>query len=488
MRAGAAAWRRLAALVVAAAISGCAGVYNRATNEPITAATPELAPQPDVMREHSIVLAFSGGGVRASAFAYGVLTALQDVRTPRGDLLDDVVRIHSVSGGSLTAAYYGLYGREGLARFPGEVLHPGLEARIRQSMLDPGNLVRLFNGGLNAREEFGDVLDERVFRGATFADLDARAGEPEILIHATDLYHRTAFPFIPGFFSMLCSDLSHYKVADAVAASMAVPLVFSPVVVRSFPDACRPLPREYDGFVSPRQDAPRGLRALSQAAAAYRRSDRPVYVRLADGGLTDNFGVSTLVDARAGFGTPHAPLTAREAVVVRRLLVVVVDASRPPVGTWLESEGALGGLETALAAADAAVDSASRQAVDAAARMVREWEKSVIAFRCGLDPAEARRLGAPEIWQCWDVKFDLAHAGVESLAPATRQRLAAIPTRLALPREDIEDAIEAGREAIFALEEVRTYADERARDPGEVSRGARAAHEPWSTGDNRAPR
>lgn len=488
MRACAGPLCRLAALLAVVAISGCASVYNRATNEPITAATPELAPQPDVMREHSIVLAFSGGGLRASAFAFGVLTALEGTKMPRGDLLDDVVRIHSVSGGSLTAAYYGLYGREGLARFPGEVLHPGLEGRIRQSMLDPANLVRLFNGGLNARQEFGDVLDEQVFHGATFADLDARAAGPEILIHATDLYHRTAFPFIPGFFSMLCSDLSRYGVADAVAASMAVPLVFAPVVVRSFPDACRPLPREYDGFVNPRHDAPRGLRALSQAAAAYRRSDRPIYVRLADGGLTDNFGVSTLVDARAGFGTPHAPLTAREAVVVRRLLVVVVDASRPPVGTWLESEGALGGLETALAASDAAVDSASRQAVDAAARMVREWEKSVIAFRCGLDPTEARRLGAPESWQCGDVKFDLAHAGVEVLAPATRQRLAAIPTRLALPREDIEDAIEAGREAAFALEALRTYADERSRSQGEVIGSAREAREPLPVQGNRAPR
>jgi hypothetical protein len=38
------------------------------------------------MRENSIVLSFSGGGLRAAAFAHGVLTALESVKTADGDL------------------------------------------------------------------------------------------------------------------------------------------------------------------------------------------------------------------------------------------------------------------------------------------------------------------------------------------------------------------------------------------------------------------
>ena len=44
-------------------------------------------------------------------------------------------------------------------------------------------------------------------------------------------------------FSLLCSDLRSYRVADAVAASMAVPMIFTPIVLRTWPDHCRePIP------------------------------------------------------------------------------------------------------------------------------------------------------------------------------------------------------------------------------------------------------
>ena len=454
---------RLLALVGAAVLSSCATeVYERPTNEPLSEATPaSIGLRPDIMREYSIALAFSGGGLRAAAFAYGVLTALQDLKTPQGDLLDDVAQINSVSGGSLTAAYYGLYGREGLERFHSEVLVPGLQSRLRQSLLNPGNVLRLFGGGLNGRKEFGDLLDERVFHGATFAELYARHG-PEIRIHATDIYHRTGFPFLPATFLLLCSDLYRYSIADAVAASMAVPLVFTPVVVRSFPEACRPVPRELQGFVAPKPDAPRSIKALASAAAEYRDPTRPIFIRLADGGLTDNFGVSSFVNARAAFATPYAPLSAHEAVTVRRLLFIVVDASRPPSGDWIFTETSLSGIDAALAATDAAIDSAARQAVDALGHMLRDWEQSLITYRCGLSPAELEALGGPADWHCADVKFLLAQAGVDALPAPLRERIEAIPTRLSLPRDDIEAAIEAGRTVARSLPELRAYAEERA--------------------------
>jgi NTE family protein len=61
-----------------------------------------------------LLLAFSGGGTRAAALSYGVLRELRDTRVVvRGQetrLLDEVDVITSVSGGSFTSAYYGLFG------------------------------------------------------------------------------------------------------------------------------------------------------------------------------------------------------------------------------------------------------------------------------------------------------------------------------------------------------------------------------------------
>ena len=120
------ALRVFASLIIAATMTGCAtAVFNKASNAPWKpGVAADTAFGGDVMRENSIVLAFSGGGLRAAAFTHGTLTALQGMKTPEGDLLDDVAIISSVSGSSLTSAYYGLYGREGLGRFRDEVLLP----------------------------------------------------------------------------------------------------------------------------------------------------------------------------------------------------------------------------------------------------------------------------------------------------------------------------------------------------------------------------
>jgi len=139
-------WGAFCLASLAAIVGGCAtAVFNRATNEPLSAATPPNMGAPrDYMRENSIVLSLSGGGLRAAAFSHGVLSALASVKTGDGDLLDDVALISSVSGSSLTAAHYGLYGRDGLARFRNEVLLPGFEGGMRLSLANPANWMRMW--------------------------------------------------------------------------------------------------------------------------------------------------------------------------------------------------------------------------------------------------------------------------------------------------------------------------------------------------------
>ena len=450
----------IVASLAAAMLGGCAAtVHNSAGNSPWTPGTPvDMGAPADVMRENSIVMTFSGGGLRAAAFTHGVLLALEGVKTPQGDLLDDVALIGSVSGSSLTSAYYGLYGRDGLRRFREEVLLPGFESGLRLSLFLPANLVRIMNGGLNAREDFGDVLDRKVFHGATFADL-YRRGRPSIRIHATDLYHRVPFPFFPPVFAALCSDLSHYPVADAVAASMAVPMVFAPIIVRSYPGTCPPLPREVESLHR-KADSSRSLDAISRAIASY-RDGHVRYIKLADGGLTDNFGVSLITTSRAIYDTPYAPMTARDAVRVHRLLIVVVDASRGPNGDWIDREEGPVGLELALSATDAAVDSAARLAVDAFEAMVQDWQRSVIEFRCGLPRAEVDRLGGPSEWNCRDVRFTVARLAVHDLASPARERIESIPTRLTLTVEQIDATIDGARAGMLALPQLRAYLRER---------------------------
>ena len=60
-----------------------------------------------------IIVTFSGGGTRAAALSYGVLEYFRETKIKvNGELrrlIDEIDVISSVSGGSFTAAYYGLF-------------------------------------------------------------------------------------------------------------------------------------------------------------------------------------------------------------------------------------------------------------------------------------------------------------------------------------------------------------------------------------------
>lgn len=452
----------LAALLGCVLLGGCATQTRSVpTNSPIISATPhQMGMRSDFVRENAIVLSLSGGGLRAAAFSLGVLNALRETKTNEGDLLDDVAIINSVSGSALTAAYFGLYGRDGLDAFEESVLTHGFESDLKVSFRNPANIFRLLGGGLNTSTDFAALLDRSSFGGATFGDLYQRTG-PDIRIHATDLYHRIAFPFMPQAFSLLCSDISQYRIADAVAASMAVPLFFSPVVVRTYPQACSDIPKEFEHFIAPPATAPKGVKAIGNAVAAYKDKHQARYLRLVDGGLIDNFGVSTLVNARAGFGSPYAPLSTHEALTVRRLLFIVVDATSVQHSDWIFESNELDGIDVMIAASDAAVDSSARQASDLLEKMIHEWQESVITFRCGLTTSEVDHLGGPEDWNCRDVKFSVAHISINELPEAQRRELASIPTRLSLTKAEIQSAINAASSATRNLPEVQLFLGSR---------------------------
>jgi NTE family protein len=444
-------------------LGGCAtSVFNTSTNLPMTSDTPPGMGAPaDIGGENAILLSFSGGGLRAAAFAHGVLKALAEIKTPTGDLLDDLTYVSSVSGGSLTAAYYGLYGREGLATFRENVLLRDYESNMYLSVFQPMNMLRLLGGGLNNRQNFGDTLNRDVFRGATFADI-YRHPKPDIRIHATDLYNGIAFPFIPRVFSGLCSDIRSYSVADAVAASMALPLVFAPVVLRTYPDHCfEPLPPML-GLVREEPDSSRQLKAVESAMASYRDSNRVRYIKLVDGGISDNFGLSTMIISRAILDAPYAPMTKRDAVRIRRLLFIVVDASRRPHGEWASRMEGPGGVDLALRAIDAATDISARYSADSFSRMVSDWQDSVIQFRCRLAPSEVALLrGSAAQWDCADVKFSLTFLTIDHLEPEFRRQIEAIDTRLTLPSAQIDATIEGARQGTLALQRLREYVQDR---------------------------
>ncbi len=336
-------WRlaaTVACLGTALALTACAGFGLR--NAPINSALTDeavAAPQGAVgavplqeSAETAIGLSFSGGGTRASAFAFGVLQELgrTDARTAsRSSLIDQVSLVSGVSGGSVTAAYFALHGRETLGNFRQKFLVQDAESSLSTSV-NVTNLVLLAKGGVNDRTGLPTWLDENLFHGATFNDV-LRPGRPQLWINASDIFNRTTFIYNPVNFGALCSDLRRYPLSEAVAASAAVPFIFAPIVIENYADRCTFTPPDWV-YSADRPGAPSILRASAAAIQRYRERSDVKFVKLLDGGMTDNLGLSGFVLELAAATKPYQPLTPRQVVNLKRFLFVVVDAGRPPGG------------------------------------------------------------------------------------------------------------------------------------------------------------
>src|SRR5205085_5850371 len=175
----------------------------------------------------------------------------------------------------------------------------------------------------------------------------------------------------------MCSDLNSYPIADAVAASAAVPVVFAPVVIQTYAGQCpHPLP---DWIERARRDTAASpmLKSFANAIARYHDGSMP-YIKLLDGGLVDNFGLSGFTIARLSSTTPYGPLTPRQAVKLRRVLTLVVDAGRGPSGNWTQTIEGPSGPELVVAAADTAIDASVRASYTAFNGTMSAWQNAVV--------------------------------------------------------------------------------------------------------------
>ncbi|MCW8928625.1 MAG: patatin-like phospholipase family protein [Gammaproteobacteria bacterium] len=320
-------------------ISGCSSI-GKIENEPLTQ-LPEGKNRYTVsnyLEQHPVgdtlfVMAFSGGGTRAAALSYGVLEELRDthyqVDGKEVRLLDDVDRISSVSGGSFTSAYYGLFGDQIFDNFKDEFLYKDVQGDLSSLLMGVFDLIgRMFT--TSSRTEVAiDYYDKNIFKGKTFADFQ-RSGGPMIIINATDLNSYSPFIFLQAQFDFLCSDLSEFKVARAVAASSAVPILFPPILIERHDD-CHYQKPEWLSRAENKAERESNLRLKESVSALnfYLDKDNPPYVTLLDGGVTDNLGLRTILKTVNFTGGAKKAFDKVSQIQKppKRLVVIVVDAS-----------------------------------------------------------------------------------------------------------------------------------------------------------------
>ena len=452
------AWAQRSFLLLVLCLPACATANVGPINVASSSAAPER-PQylPDPTDDGSVVVALSisGGGTRAAAFGYGVLSALDDIvvdtRAGRRTLVDEIRMVSGTSGGAVTAAYLGYKGR-GYVDLRERFLLADAEKELHTNKLSPVNWMRIYEGGVNDRSTFANWLDRNVFDGMIYGAF-RRKGAPLVWISASDIYNGTPFVFATQTFAALCSDLDSVRIADAVAASAAFPVVFTPVVV-STARTRRPCGYQRPAWLNKAVADPEAslrLKSFARTMLVYQDDPDVEYVKLLDGGLTDNIGVTGFSLERAAATTPHSPLSAREAVRLRRFVYLVADAGVRTEGKWVGSLRGPKFPRMLEAIANAGIRSSVRDEFDALTLATKTWHDDLVAWRCGLSSTDVRRhRGGLAGWNCRDVEMIVEVLSFSDLPAAKRARLNEIPTRLKLSPDEVDLAIGAGVEALKA--------------------------------------
>jgi len=315
-------------------VSACAS-YGKIENQPVSesSATQEYSLSTfagsDKNSDLALMLTFSGGGTRAATMAYAVMQELRDtVIEINGEptrLLDEVDTISSVSGGSFTSAYYGLHGDGMFETFEDVFLRFDIDKHLIYGISNP---ILWFND--KGRTDMAvDYYQKQVFHDATFADM-MNPDLPLIVINASDLAYGIRFSFVQEYFNLLCSDLTSFPVARAVAASSAVPVVFSPVVLQNHASCHRDNTAWLeDAKARAVNDAE--LRMLSYGLETYADKDQRKFVHLVDGGITDNTGLRAAFDIIEILGGAKRYLESAGKATPSQFVIIAVNASTDPV-------------------------------------------------------------------------------------------------------------------------------------------------------------
>ena len=325
-----------------------------------------------------LVLAFSGGGTRAAALSYGVLEELRNTKyTVDGherSLLQEVDVISSVSGGSVTAAAYGLYGERTFDLLEDAFLKRNVQRHLLFRTLNPFRWPRLWSSTFGRSELAAEYYDQILFKGATFDELN-KAGGPYLVINGTDITSGTRVDFTQHTFNLLHSDLGSYPLSYAVAASSAVPGALTPIVLQNFatnganvlPDWVKPAAASNKGRIGRRAQE---LQSISDGRTY-------PFIHLVDGGVSDNLGIAPMIDYLESLPfSPDEQADMRERKS-RKVILISVNAFSSPDRDWKNKPSPPGSISTAAVAAGITLERNSWNTLDRVREGFERWREDL---------------------------------------------------------------------------------------------------------------
>ena len=389
-----------------------------------------------------LYLTFSGGGMRAAALSYGVLEELRkteivlDGRKRR--LLDEVDGISSVSGGSFTAGYYGLFGDRIFEDFESKFLKKNIQrSLILRALLNVANWVRLFSPAFARSDLAAEYYDKHIFEGGTFGGIAARKG-PFIVMNATDMTHGTRVGFTQEAFDLICSDLSLFSVGRAAAASSAIPMALTPITLRNYAGTCGfKTPEGFEKVLEGRDILERQF-YLHNDIAPFLDPEKKPYIHLVDGGVGDNLGLKAVLDRVIVRGSVWGTMKGTPMEKVRKVVFIVVNAETVPDPKWDRTEK-IPTFGVMLASySSIAIDRYNEETIALLKESVGSWADEIKTERCK-GGAVSTSPGS-----CGDIQFYIVEVKFDALKEETeRMHFKRLPTALKLAPEEVDKTRDA---------------------------------------------
>lgn len=384
-------------------------------NQPIVTASINHSALPDRVSDDEtlLVLTFSGGGTRAAALSYGVLKALKN--TPIGNdvskrsLLSEVDVISSVSGGSFTAAYYGLFGDKIFTDYEKAFLKYPMQSKLlNDGLLSPKNWGALSSDFFNRSDLAADFYDKQLFQGKKFADM--RPNMPTIIINATDISAGRPFAFTKESMQKICSNQRDYLVSRAVVASSAVPAVFSPITLINY-NSCK-----------------------NTTDSVYADKTRYPYLHLLDGGISDNLGIrSVLALAESQKNELYQLLKNKPNKSIKQVVFIVVDAADKIPERIAKSPKEPDVVDIIGAVTTFQSMRYNESTLALLKQRIKDWEKQLYTMRCGKQAV------------CHPVPFYLIEVNLKQLPAPIADEMMSYETSLELPENQVDKLIGAGQ-------------------------------------------
>lgn len=427
--------RLILSIIILLFLSACS-ITSPKMNTPLKLTAPKPTPNNGRSEELTVIVTFSGGGTRAAALSYGVLKGLRDtpivINGKKRRLLDEVDLISSVSGGSFTSAYYGLFGDRIFKDFERKFLKKQVQTDlIRLSLLSPKAWIRLLPGLFERSDLAAEYYNQFIFKKKKFSDL--RKDAPYIVINATDLSLGQGFAFTDYHFSWICSDLNTYPISRAVAASAAVPVLFSPITLENHAAKCSYSPIIWSSKNKSEQEQKRYEQSLQ--IKKYRENNKYKYLHLVDGGVADNLGIRSLIDMTTYHGNSMwNTFQTFKMAKTKKLVFIVVDASGFQNPNTAKSRITPNTIDVIDATTSIQSNKYNVETLDLLRSKFPVWKKQIQKGRCAKNKSR----------DCTSIDIDLIEVSLHDLTDADKSKLLHVPTSLELPAPTVDKLMAAG--------------------------------------------